>query len=672
LKVLRAGRTDKDSTLRFLREARITAQLSHPAIPPVYEAGITPEGCPYLLMKLIKGRTLSDCISEYHEGACTPETMRPLIIALLRAAEAVAYAHSQGVIHRDLKPDNIMIGDFDEVLVLDWGLAKEKTGTIGDEALFGFDPSASHHIRPGLTVKGNILGTASYMAPEQAKGEEIDEGVDIFALGAILCEILTGHPPIEGDSAFVLLVRASEGIISTPIDYDPKANPELAAISAAALSAERAARPKDLDQFVDWLQCYLDKKPISIYKYSPGHLALRKLQQRPKFMFGIIVSLFLLLLSGVLAELLSTRRLIEILGAQANSSQGKLDQNTLRAQALVRHAAKKIDMLAELRSMAEQNKYGLAFKRQVHRSIALDPRDHAFRLKIAELCRQGQLYKEARLILLEMAANHPPAYEALFCLYQIDHETQVGRDNEQINQWLAEISRRAKQSDERNAYVFFAEAYNAQKRKDWKQALRLYDAAERYSRDIPALYNNRGKLKIALKDPLGALDDLNRALRLRPRYYQAIFNRATALKDLSQWKKALQGYTQCIEINPNYDKAFTNRGAVYSYLGMPEKALADYNRSIQLHSKTVLGYSNRGNYHAGKGQWRKALADYDSALKNDPLFALGYLKRGATRARLGKPGAVRDYERFLELDPTHPLAARAQAFLQEARASRSH
>lgn len=661
LKVLRPGRTDEDSTVRFLREARITAQLSHPAIPPVYEAGITPEGCPYLLMKLIQGRTLSDLITEFHSGPVTAAGMRPLLVALLRAAEAVAYAHSQGVIHRDLKPDNIMIGNFGEVLVLDWGLAKEKSSK--DEELFHKDPSDSHHLRPGLTVKGNILGTASYMAPEQARGEDIDERVDIFALGAILCEIMTGHPPIEGDSAFVLLVRASEGLISTPEDYNPKVDPALAAISAAALSADRDARPEDLGSVIHWLQCYLDNKPVPICHDSFQQFARRKIQQHPSFIVGLLSVFFLTLISILFVELLSTRELVEILGSQTAQARDSSNQSSLSFEERARLNAQKVDALAKLRALAKQKQFGHVFRCKVERALDLDPEDHHFRLQIAQLCRQGQLHKLARPILLDIASQQAPAYEALFALYQIDRDLQRGRLDGKPHRWLEEISRRSKKSDERNEFIFFAEASNAQERKDWKQALTLYDAAERYNRTLPTLYIRRGIVKTSLKDALGAIQDLNRALKQKPNDYRALFHRANALKDLSQWTPALRDYSRCIAINPNFDKAYTNRGAIYSRLGMPEKALTDFNRAIQLHSKTVLGYSNRGNYYANKKQWKKALADYNQALANDPLFALGYLKRGATRDKLGEAGAARDFKRFLELDPKSPLAGEAQNYL---------
>ncbi|MEO8706006.1 MAG: serine/threonine-protein kinase [Kofleriaceae bacterium] len=208
---------------RFLREARIQARLEHPAIVPVHEVGSDPDGRPYFTMKRLAGVTLAELLE-------TGAPQRRLLHAFLDVCSAIEFAHASGVIHRDLKPPNIMLGDFGEVYVLDWGVAR----LVGEKAI------ASHGLTTlaGETQAGALIGTPGYMAPEQVAGAAVDAPADVYALGAILFEILAGvslHP--RGNKAFASTVaRPTEA----PSTRRPEAHvpPELDAIVVAALAAD--------------------------------------------------------------------------------------------------------------------------------------------------------------------------------------------------------------------------------------------------------------------------------------------------------------------------------------------------------------------------------------------------------------------------------------------------
>jgi serine/threonine-protein kinase len=250
VKVLREDHAGEPRLVRrFLAEARIMARLQHPGIPPLHAAGTLPDGRPYFTMKLIRGRTLAELL----DGRPGPGHDLPRWLqAFEQVCQAVAYAHSEGVVHRDLKPLNVMVGAFGEVQVMDWGLAKALPGgraTAEEPIPDGNDGAAAADAgREELSRAGAALGTLAYMPPEQARGEidRMDERTDVFALGAILCELLTDHPPYRGTRA-EMLTRARQGDLGeafTRLD-GCGADAELVALAQRCLAAERDDRPGD-------------------------------------------------------------------------------------------------------------------------------------------------------------------------------------------------------------------------------------------------------------------------------------------------------------------------------------------------------------------------------------------------------------------------------------------
>ena len=190
--LLKEHREKVDIVRRFLAEARITGRLQHPGIVAIHELGCLPDGRPFFVMNLLRGQTLGDILSQRKD---TTSDLPVLLSIFFQACQAVAYAHSQGVIHRDLKPANIMVGEFGLVQVMDWGLAKQLSTAEDRES---FTPrEITNEIGTQL---GTVFGTPAYLPPEQARGEidKVDKRADVFGLGSILCEILTGSPPYTG------------------------------------------------------------------------------------------------------------------------------------------------------------------------------------------------------------------------------------------------------------------------------------------------------------------------------------------------------------------------------------------------------------------------------------------------------------------------------------------
>jgi PAS domain S-box-containing protein len=270
LKELRPERAEQAAlAARFLQEARITGQLEHPGVVPVYElARRRDDRQPFYTMRFVKGRTLSEAARAYHRkrsaGQAAALDLPVLLNAFVTVCNTVAYAHSRGVIHRDLKGQNVILGDFGEVVVLDWGLAKlvgRPEGEPQARSVVLDDAGADS----GYTLQGQALGTPAYMSPEQAAGRPdlMDRSTDVYGLGAILYEILTGAPPFTGPSTDEVLRKVREEEPVPPRQFWPEVPSALEALCLRALAKPPANRPAaaaDLAQEVQGWQEFERRK----------------------------------------------------------------------------------------------------------------------------------------------------------------------------------------------------------------------------------------------------------------------------------------------------------------------------------------------------------------------------------------------------------------------------
>jgi WD40 repeat protein/serine/threonine protein kinase len=266
------------ASARFLREARLTAQLEHPSIVPVYEVGRRPDGTLYYSMRVVRGRTLAVALR-----SCTDVAGRLRFLHHFGdLCAAVAFAHSRGVLHRDLKPHNVMIGEFNETVLLDWGLAKIKGSAEREDRRFARQMEVLRDAAAGETVEGAALGTPEYMPPEQAFGdlERVDEHSDVYSLGAVLYELLTGKPPFggrHGVEALLKVQRYGEGKeeLVRVRKLEPEAPPELAAVAEKALFPQTHGRYRSAKELLEEINAYMEGRRVSAYAYSKVELARR-------------------------------------------------------------------------------------------------------------------------------------------------------------------------------------------------------------------------------------------------------------------------------------------------------------------------------------------------------------------------------------------------------------
>jgi serine/threonine protein kinase len=404
---------------RFLQEARILGQLEHPNIVPIHELGVDDQGRLYYTMKLLRGRPLREILERIRDGNAELAAQYPLstlLTVFLKLCDAVAYAHSRGVIHRDLKPENVMVGDYGEVVLMDWGLAKRireaETITPADGDLTNNSPS------PVLTRDGMVLGTPHFMSPEQAAGriQDIDERTDVFALGGILYNLLTLHPPFPGNSAHEVIQKARQAAVPPPTAYQTNGHQEpgvtphplphcpggripvtLATIAMKALAGDPSHRYQSASALAEDLRAYEAGFATSVEeKTLPRLLALMVKRRKAEFLFASLAGLMILTVGGV--------------------SLGRIVQSEKRARELVEQLRKSAPAYAaEAQGLVEQYKFEEALQR-IENALSLDNRNagyHALRGNILQTLLRMEPACQAYADALRLDPRHAEARENL-------------------------------------------------------------------------------------------------------------------------------------------------------------------------------------------------------------------------------------------------------------------
>jgi serine/threonine-protein kinase len=345
LKELRPERAGQPGLwARFLREAKVTGQLEHPGIVPVYEVGrrSDDQGLFYT-MRFVRGRTLAEAARAYHErrgrGEAGRLELRELLTAFVGLCQAVAYAHSRGVLHRDLKPQNVVLGDYGEVVLLDWGLAKVTGETDADTVPQRLPVTLAGEGSRDETVAGQVLGTPAYMAPEQAEGrlDLLDARTDVYGLGAVLYQVLSGQPPFRGDDTTAVLRQVVHDAPSPPRATVPAVPRALEAVCLKALAKKQADRYGTAKELAEDVKRYLADEPVSAYR-DPWTTRLTRWGRRHRTLAASAAVLVLAALLG-LGSVLAVQRHANV---QLESKNAELAEQQAEVEARFQTAQKAI------------------------------------------------------------------------------------------------------------------------------------------------------------------------------------------------------------------------------------------------------------------------------------------------------------------------------------------
>ncbi|MBI1918338.1 MAG: serine/threonine protein kinase, partial [Planctomycetes bacterium] len=325
-----------ESRARFLLEAEVTGQLEHPGIVPVYGLGVYADGRPFYAMRFVQGDSLKDAITAFHQAEQAGQSasarslgLRQLLGRFVDVCNAMAYAHSRGVLHRDLKPGNIMLGKYGETLVVDWGLAK----VLGKADVEATEGALVRSGDSALTQTGKALGTPAYMSAEQAAGrlDQLGPATDVYSLGATLYHVLTGQAPFAEADIGPVLQKVQRGDFPPPrqVKREVPAALEAVCLKAMALKpAERYATPREL---AEEIERWLGDEPVSAYREPFLARAGRWVRKHPARVTGAAALVFTALVAlGVSALLLSSEQ-----ARTLQEQQGKLDEQEKRALAQV-------------------------------------------------------------------------------------------------------------------------------------------------------------------------------------------------------------------------------------------------------------------------------------------------------------------------------------------------
>jgi serine/threonine protein kinase/Tfp pilus assembly protein PilF len=715
---------------RFHEEAQITGQLEHPHIVPIHELGIQPNGRPFYAMKLIRGRTLQDAILAYHAlpsgHAERMLQLHDLLQAFVSVCHAVGYAHSRHVLHRDLKPANILVGDYGEVLVVDWGLAKvlnPDQDRLGNDSELFKDTSAvhpSHRAPEMLTTTGSVVGTPAYMSPEQARGdiETLQPASDIYSLGAVLYEILTGRRPFTGETRAALLEKVINGQFPPPRAILPSIPRALEAICIRAMANAPVDRYRTAAELANEVSRWQAGEPVSAYREPWPQRSVRWAKRHKSICLATTAALAACAFTlgvwswreEVRVNALRQQSLPLILNGQRELASGNLETAQLRlseAAAKVGGESRLNDLKSNVDRLLSET---IDLLRQQSDKNADREKLRRLRQKREDALFYGSLFTgldyDASLDRTEAAAREGLG---LFGAESIEPDFPNLDQNHFSEEERREIRRTC------GELVLMLAGAMAQPRMAPDDnasnkplaALRILERARSWGLSDTGYYLQRARCLQAAGDrvqaelarqqleaslPGGPFDrflvglelycagDYTRAAELFdaalreepgdfwPEYFLALCLVRQVQDDSISADRAVAHLNACLSRRPDFAWCHLLRGFVYAVMGRATDAEADFDRAAALGAEEYALLVNRGAARIAAGKYEAARQDLRRAVEIDGNRYQAYLNLAEACRLMKKEAEAQELlDRVIQLRPSLPDAYRQRAFLAIAR-----
>ncbi len=608
---------------QFLKEARVTGQLEHPGVIPVHELSIDEDGQPFYVMKFVHGKTLKSVIQEYHKNtnADTPREVEwlRLLNVFIDLCQTIAYAHSRGVIHRDIKPDNVMVGAYGETLVLDWGLAKVIGEPEGDDPFAAIRQAQSED--GTATVAGSIKGSPYYLAPEAAAGEvdKVDQVSDVFLLGGTLYEMVTGKTPRWADKMTAILQLARTEAPKPPRQLDPSVPRPLDAICRKALALKKEDRYQAAAELAEDVQRYMAGEPVSAYQETRLERTWRWVK-RHRTALTRTAAIALILAIGMAAFVL-------IGNAEARRAQAQAETADLKARddahaeikqfrALLEEArfyaasadpvathapaldAAKVEVAAKA-ALAIAEPWGPALEKMPleDQRDALKKDLYNLLLELAQLKSRQPTVEHAKeaLTLLERAAAQRAPTQSFYrlrarCLAALGQDTEAAAD-------------RKREADPQTPttamdHYLVGEQYRVE------SLQKNLDDKDGKHADLKGLHTRRDSLH-------QAINAYRRALRSDPDHYWSHFQLGTCYSGLGSYAEAAEALGACVALMPKAPWGYSARGLALAQLKDRQlDAEADLDQALRLDEGFRPARLHRAVYFANQKKYADAEKDF--------------------------------------------------------------